>query len=189
VAVYDSYTEGGWLEVGGTSASSPMIASTFALAGTPVAGTYPSSYLYQYTPDLFDVTSGANGSCSPAYLCTAEAGYDAPTGWGTPDGTSAFSENGGAPAVTVTGSGTAYAFWRGTNGSLYEAQGPANGTLGHLADLGMGPLGSAPAAGVDGNGSTYVYWKSGGPAFNLTEGYWNGSAWVGPYNRGLGPLG
>ena len=46
VAVYDTYSEGGWLEVGGTSASSPIIAATFALAGTPAAGTYPSSYLY-----------------------------------------------------------------------------------------------------------------------------------------------
>ena len=47
VAVYDTYSQGGWLEVGGTSASSPIIASTFALAGTPAAGTYPSSYPYQ----------------------------------------------------------------------------------------------------------------------------------------------
>jgi len=97
VAVYDSYTEGGWLEVGGTSESSPIIASVFALAGSPVAGTYPSSYIYAHTSSLFDVTSGADGSCSPAYLCTAGTGYDAPTGWGTPDGTAAFT---GATAVT-----------------------------------------------------------------------------------------
>jgi subtilase family serine protease len=90
VAVYDSYSEGGWLEVGGTSESSPIIASTFALAGTPAAGTYPSSYIYQHTSSLYDVTSGADGSCSPAYLCTAETGYDGPTGWGTPDGVEGF---------------------------------------------------------------------------------------------------
>jgi subtilase family serine protease len=91
VAVYDTYSEGGWLEVGGTSASSPIIASVFALAGTPAAGTYPSSYPYAHTGDLFDVTSGSNGTCSPAYLCTAEVGYDGPTGLGTPDGTGAFT--------------------------------------------------------------------------------------------------
>jgi subtilase family serine protease len=90
VAVYDSYTQGGWLEVGGTSVASPIIAATFALAGPPAAGTYPSSYIYAHTSDLFDVTSGSNGSCSPAYLCTAETGYDGPTGWGTPNGTGAF---------------------------------------------------------------------------------------------------
>ena len=91
VAVYDSYSEGGWLEVGGTSASSPIIASTFALAGTPAAGTYPSSYLYNDPGALNDVTSGSNGSCSPSYLCNAGAGYDAPTGLGTPEGTADFT--------------------------------------------------------------------------------------------------
>ncbi|HEY1916872.1 MAG TPA: S53 family peptidase [Streptosporangiaceae bacterium] len=90
-AIYDSYSEGGWLEVGGTSESSPIIASVFALAGTPAAGTYPSSYPYAHTSDLYDVTSGANGSCSPAYLCHAETGYDGPTGLGTPNGVGAFT--------------------------------------------------------------------------------------------------
>jgi hypothetical protein len=102
LAVYDTYSEGGWLEVGGTSASSPMIAATFALAGTPAAGTLPSSYLYAHPTDFFDVTSGANGSCSPAYLCTAETGYDGPTGLGTPDGIGAFSNGGGGTGNTVT---------------------------------------------------------------------------------------
>jgi Putative Ig domain len=109
VAVYDTYDGGGWLEVGGTSASSPIIAATFALAGTPAAGTYPSSYIYQHTGSLFDVTSGADGSCSPAYLCTGEAGYDGPTGWGTPDGVTAFSSTGGGGTghtVTVTNPGS-----------------------------------------------------------------------------------
>ena len=105
VAVYDSYSQGGWLEVGGTSASSPIIASVFALAGTPAAGTYPSSYIYQHTSDLFDVTSGSDGSCSPAYLCTAGVGYDGPTGWGTPDGTAAFTSGSTTNTVTVTSPG------------------------------------------------------------------------------------
>jgi subtilase family serine protease len=90
LAVYDTYSQGGWLEVGGTSASSPMIAGVFALAGKPAAGTYPSSYTYQHTSDLFDVTSGSNGLCLPTYLCTAGVGYDGPTGNGTPDGIADF---------------------------------------------------------------------------------------------------
>jgi len=102
VAVYDTFSQGGWLEVGGTSASSPIIASVFALAGTPAAGTYPSSYPYSHTANLFDVTSGSNGSCSPAYLCTGEVGYDGPTGLGTPDGTAAFTNGGGGGGNTVT---------------------------------------------------------------------------------------
>jgi hypothetical protein len=106
VAVYDSYSEGGWLEVGGTSASSPIIASVFALAGTPASGTYPSSYPYSHTSNLYDVTSGSDGSCGGTYLCTAETGYDGPTGLGTPDGTAAFT--GGSTTgntVTVTNPG------------------------------------------------------------------------------------
>ncbi|HEY3732933.1 MAG TPA: putative Ig domain-containing protein, partial [Streptosporangiaceae bacterium] len=101
LAVYDTYSQGGWLEVGGTSASSPIIASVFALAGTPAAGTYPSSYMYSHTSNLFDVTTGSDGSCGGTYLCTAEVGYDGPTGLGTPDGTAAFT-NGTTTGNTVT---------------------------------------------------------------------------------------
>jgi hypothetical protein len=107
VAVYDTYSEGGWLEVGGTSEASPIIAATFALAGTPASGTYPASYIYAHTSDLYDVTSGANGTCSPAYLCTAEVGYDGPTGWGTPDGVGAFTASTSTGnTVTVTNPGS-----------------------------------------------------------------------------------
>ena len=95
---------------------------------------------------------------------------------------------GSAPSAAVTGNGTAYVFWKGQNGALWEAQGPANGTLGSLANRGMGPLGSAPSAGVDINGRTYVYWEGGAPANDLWEAFWNGTKWVGPYNRGEGPL-
>ena len=42
------------------------------------------------TSSLNDVTSGSNGSCSGSYLCTAVAGYDGPTGLGTPRGIGAF---------------------------------------------------------------------------------------------------
>jgi subtilase family serine protease len=91
VAVYDTYDQGGWLQVGGTSVSSPILASVFALAGTPAAGTYPSSYPYAHTSNLYDVTSGSNGTCTKAYLCHGEVGYDGPTGWGTPHGTGAFA--------------------------------------------------------------------------------------------------
>jgi subtilase family serine protease len=103
VAVYDSFNgEGGWNVYGGTSASSPIIASVYALAGTPAAGTNPASYPYSHTTSLNDVTSGKNGSCSPAYLCTAGAGYDGPTGLGTPNGTAAFTNGGSTGGNTVT---------------------------------------------------------------------------------------
>src|SRR5579859_6599425 len=91
VAIYDTYDQGGWLEVGGTSVSSPIIASVFALSDSIKTGTFPSSYSYSHTGNLFDVTKGSNGSCSPAFLCHAEVGYDGPTGNGTPNGLGAFT--------------------------------------------------------------------------------------------------
>jgi hypothetical protein len=96
-----------------------------------------------------------------------------------------------APTVAVTHGGTAYVFWRGGPGShyaLYQAQGPANGKLSGPYDRHMGPLGSAPGAGVAADGYTYVYWMGTGPQYELWEGYWNGSKWVGPFNRKKGPL-
>jgi N-acetylneuraminic acid mutarotase len=104
VAVYDSFgTGGGWGQYGGTSASAPIIASVYAVAGTPVSGTYPNSYPYARTSALNDVTTGANGTCSPSYLCTAGTGYDGPTGLGTPAGVAAFTSGPhGDIAGTVT---------------------------------------------------------------------------------------
>lgn len=91
VAVYDSTAyqgQSGWLVFGGTSASSPIIASVYALSGN-TAG-YPNALPYQRTSALFDVTTGFNGTCSPTQLCTARTGWDGPTGLGTPNGTAAF---------------------------------------------------------------------------------------------------
>ncbi|MEV6721520.1 S53 family peptidase [Streptomyces xanthochromogenes] len=90
LAVYDSYQANGWNVYGGTSASSPIIAGVYALAGAPAGGSTPSSFPYAHTGSLNDVTTGANGSCSD-YLCKAGAGYDGPTGLGTPNGTAAFT--------------------------------------------------------------------------------------------------
>jgi hypothetical protein len=69
VSVYDTYdTYGadgqGWATYGGTGASAPIIASVYALAGTPSAGSYPAGFPYANTPALNDVTSGSNGSCT-----------------------------------------------------------------------------------------------------------------------------
>lgn len=90
VSVFDTFGGvGGWLIFGGTSVSSPIIASVFALAGN-TSSINPLSTLYGNTASLFDVTSGSNGSCGGSYLCTAKAGYDGPTGLGTPNGVGAF---------------------------------------------------------------------------------------------------
>jgi subtilase family serine protease len=92
VAVYDSVPfQGfsGWLVFGGTSASAPIIASVYALAGN-AATIDANDFPYQHPTALFDVTTGSNGTCSPTQLCHARAGWDGPTGLGTPNGTGAF---------------------------------------------------------------------------------------------------
>ncbi|MFE2061572.1 putative Ig domain-containing protein [Streptomyces sp. NPDC059467] len=108
VAVYDTYGGSGWAVYGGTSASSPIIAGVYALAGTPGTSDYPAKYPYSHTSNLYDVTSGSNGSCSTSYFCTAGTGYDGPTGWGTPNGTTAFTAgtSSGGNTVTVTNPGS-----------------------------------------------------------------------------------
>jgi subtilase family serine protease len=94
-AVYDSVKyqgRSGWLQIGGTSLSAPLIAGVYALAGGLPAGTTGASGLYGHLGDgavLHDVTSGSNGSCS-TLMCKGAVGYDGPTGVGTPLGTGAF---------------------------------------------------------------------------------------------------
>ncbi|HXC82512.1 MAG TPA: putative Ig domain-containing protein [Trebonia sp.] len=94
VAFYDSYQGGaGWGVGGGTTVSAAIVGAVYALAGPPAAGTLPVTYPYLHSGDLYPVTSGtdAGDGCSPAYLCTAGPGYNGPAGWGTPDGTGAFT--------------------------------------------------------------------------------------------------
>ncbi len=94
VAVYDTYGAPGWQVYGGTSASSPIIASVYALAGTPGGSDLPNAYPYANPGALNDVTEGSNGSCSATQQCTAGPGWDGPTGLGTPNGVAAFAPAG-----------------------------------------------------------------------------------------------
>ena len=91
VAVYDSTSyqgRKGWQVYGGTSASSPIIASVYTMGGN-LSG-YPASYTWAHASGLNDVTSGSNGTCSPSLWCHSVAGWDGPTGLGTPNGTGSF---------------------------------------------------------------------------------------------------
>jgi subtilase family serine protease len=91
VAVYDSTANqgvSGWLVFGGTSVSSPIVASVYAQAGN-LAG-YPAQYTWAHTSGLTDVTTGSNGTCTTSVWCQAGTGWDGPTGLGTPKGLSAF---------------------------------------------------------------------------------------------------
>jgi len=69
--IYDTYScasgciSSGWITVGGTSLSSPIISSLFALAGGAQGVNYPALTLYGHlgSTSLYDVTTGGNGYC------------------------------------------------------------------------------------------------------------------------------
>jgi subtilase family serine protease len=77
-----------WGQFGGTSEASPIIASVYALSGN-TAG-YANGLPYAKPGSLFDVTTGSNGTCPTTQWCNARAGWDGPTGLGTPNGVAAF---------------------------------------------------------------------------------------------------
>jgi Subtilase family len=112
-----------WCTIGGTSLSSPVIASVFALAGGAEGVSYPARTLYENElaspASLHDVTEGSNGECGEGFdeetglsactaskeaevscasklICLAGTGYDGPTGVGTPAGVGAFKPPAGA---------------------------------------------------------------------------------------------
>jgi subtilase family serine protease len=92
VAVYDSYSyqgASGWMVFGGTSASSPIVASVYAMGGKSVNGSF-AAYTWANPSGLNDVTSGTNGTCATPVWCTAGSGWDGPTGLGTPNGVASF---------------------------------------------------------------------------------------------------
>lgn len=66
VSMYDSLA-GGWLVAGGTSVGAPLIAAAYALSGNPKG----PAYSYEHPGAFHDI---------------APAGYDWPTGLGTPNG-------------------------------------------------------------------------------------------------------
>jgi subtilisin family serine protease len=91
-AVYDTYGLGqdnGWIVVGGTSLSTPLIAGMIGLAGNARDLT-TARFIYKHRSGLADVVGGSNGYCGGDYLCQGKVGYDAPTGLGSPRGTSAL---------------------------------------------------------------------------------------------------
>lgn len=99
-----------WVSAGGTSMSTPQWAALLAVAnamrvqGAKALLGAPHSVLYgqisvnasSYAGAFLDVTSGNNGSCA---TCSAHAGFDTPTGLGTPNGSNLLSVLSGA---TVT---------------------------------------------------------------------------------------
>jgi len=86
-------TQPGWTLVGGTSAATPLVAGAMALA-SPYTRSLVGGHVFYLEQAgggaINDVVTGSDGKCTPPaeheYLCTAEVGYDGPTGVGTPGG-------------------------------------------------------------------------------------------------------
>jgi len=184
-----------WCTIGGTSVASPLIASTFALAGGANKVEYPAKTLYENevkSPgSLHDVATGSNGECTKPFsetglsgcttaeeakscaskaICVAGTGYDGPTGVGTPDGIAAFK----APAAIA----------RPTVSSVSPASGPITGgtpikitgtgfvagaTVEVAQGSGAGPT-AIPASKVVVVSPTEITATTGGPA---KAGTWN----------------
>jgi hypothetical protein len=108
----------GWVTIGGTSLSSPLVTSLYALAGGGAGVSYPAATLYGHlgqVPSLYDVTEGGNGycdgeeasacgepevnellgdiDCEGTTACDAAPGFDGPSGVGAPKGLGAFKSN------------------------------------------------------------------------------------------------
>jgi len=130
--IYDSYVyekgfTAGWLTVGGTSLSSPLITGVFALAGGANGSNYPAATLYGHLGQgsaLYDVTLGGSGycdaeangpcgepgvnetlgnvDCQGTTACDAAIGFDGPSGVGAPIGLAAFGGPSQKPPTVVT---------------------------------------------------------------------------------------
>jgi subtilase family serine protease len=88
-AVYDSFNEGGWLEVAGTSAAAPQWAALAADMMAAKNGKFNNfnqsiySVARETNPLLLHlISTGNNGSCG--FICNSRTGYDYITGLGTP---------------------------------------------------------------------------------------------------------
>lgn len=106
VAVYNSEL-GGWRLSGGTSASAPFVAGVEAISSAGARRLGAQGFWEAgEAGSLFDVTVGNDGECIPpaedSYWCAAGVGFDAPTGWGTPNGPLVFESPPTAHTAGVT---------------------------------------------------------------------------------------
>jgi PKD repeat protein len=173
----------GWLTIGGTSVSTPLISSLYALAGGSDGVPYPALTLYGHlgeTSSLFDVTEGGNGYCDDGELtgcganalkgarvdcegttaCNATVGFDGPSGVGTPNSLNLFKPL--PPIATVTSPssaepGVASSFSAGDSSDPYPGA-----VLSYSWSWGDGTAGSTGVA------PTHTYGASGEYTVTLT---------------------
>jgi hypothetical protein len=184
--IYDSYVyepgfPPGWLTIGGTSLSSPLVAALYGLAGGSHGVSYPAATLYAHLGEasaLYDVSSGGNGYCDgeqpapcgePAVneelgdvdcqgtsACDAVAGFDGPSGVGAPSGLGAFDGPAQAKPTVLSEAPSALT---STSAVLNATVNPQGGTV-SACTFEYGPTkaygDSAPCATLPGSGSSPV---------------------------------
>ncbi len=184
------YDGGEWIQSGGTSLASPLIAAYEAVTG--INGASPQ-WAYNDSSLLNDPITGSVGTCPPAiaYICNAGPGYDGPTGIGSISGDVATGAPGiGGPSglpfspyantytasvtsATVTlgagiypnGLDTSY-YWQYGTSSAYGQQTPT-------VDIGSGKAAAMAGATITGltAGGTYDYRLVAVNADGTTYGY------------------
>ena len=82
-----------WVQVGGTSLATPMIAAMFGLVGKVPSGVTASSIPYSSntSSNFFDIVSGNDCTGKGSPQCTAGVGFDEPSGLGAPIGLGGFN--------------------------------------------------------------------------------------------------
>jgi subtilase family serine protease len=184
--IYDTYAyepkfTGGWLTVGGTSLSSPLVSGLYGLAGGSHGASYPAATLYTHVgqaPSLFDVSKGGNGycdgeapsscgepgvnellgnvDCEGTTSCNAVLGFDGPSGVGAPKGLTAFSPLSHPQPTVLTGTASSVE----TTAAVLNATVNPNGTVVTACIFEYGPTtsygSSAPCSPPPGSGTSPV---------------------------------
>ncbi|HEY2512177.1 MAG TPA: MYXO-CTERM sorting domain-containing protein [Polyangiaceae bacterium] len=177
VAVYCTSPagSGNWQVTGGSSASSPFTSGALAMLGVTTLPGFGPSWLYANQKKFWDVTSGGPvGNCpsgSPDYYCNAVAGYDGPTGVGTPYGpmlgtetdagagdVDAGSKDGGGASSGSSGGGTS----NGSGGGTGSGSGSGGGVGSGSGSGSGGSVGGSGNGGESSSGSTHSGGSSGG---------------------------
>ena len=173
----------GWETIGGTSLSAPFVSSLYGLAGGGNGVSDPALTLYGHATDAslrFDVEKGGNGfcggestaecvkpnstlgevDCEGTTACNAVAGFDGPSGIGTPKGLGLFKPLLPTAVISPPGSliaGTAASFSAGASSDPY----PGGSITGALWDFGDGTTGAGVSA-------SHVYGAPGTDTVTLT---------------------
>jgi len=164
-------TTGKWMSVGGTSLSTPQWAGLTAIinanralaARSPLGDAHAAIYALAavpgtYSANFLDISTGSNGSCA---TCAASAGYDTPTGLGTPNFARLLTDLSGSAATAsppvVSGVNVS-----GVTGSAFTFTTAATSTNAVTWAISGGPTGMTIAAATG-----VVTWS------NPTAGTWS----------------